>query len=120
MLWPTRPRRRLRVAAAVVALIVTSEAAAEPLEWGVRAWRAGNYQVALAHWAPLAEAGDPQAQLFLAFAHQQGKGVAKDSERAFHWYSLAAGQGVAEAQYELGLMYEIGEGVTQDPVTAEY
>ena len=34
------------------------------------------------------------------------------------WYRLAAGQGDAYAQYNLGLMYANGKGVTKDTVTA--
>ncbi len=30
------------------------------------------------------------------------------------WYRLAAEQGLADAQYNLGVMYEVGQGVPQD------
>ena len=34
------------------------------------------------------------------------------------WYTLAAEQGDADAQYNLGVMYENGDGVPQDYVRA--
>ncbi len=34
------------------------------------------------------------------------------------WYRKAAAQGVAEAQYNLGVMYGKGQGVPQDSVQA--
>ena len=35
-------------------------------------------------------------------------------KKAFEWYEEAAKQGRADAQYNLGLMYERGQGVDQD------
>ena len=37
-----------------------------------------------------------------------------DYKKAFELYTLAANQGKADAQYNLGVMYEKGQGVTQD------
>ena len=47
-----------------------------------------------------------------------GVGVDTDYKEAVKWYSLAAKQGDAEAQYNLGLMYDFGEGVLEDDVYA--
>jgi TPR repeat protein len=44
--------------------------------------------------------------------------VTNDSVEAVNWYRKAAAQGVAVAQYELGLCYSKGEGVTKDAVEA--
>ena len=46
--------------------------------------------------------------------YRNGVGVAQDYEQAVKWYRLSAEQGVARAQYKLALMYDEGEGVTQD------
>ncbi len=47
------------------------------------------------------------------YAH--GHGVPQDDEQAVAWYRKAAEQGLAEAQNNLGLMYEYGSGgVPQD------
>ena len=41
-------------------------------------------------------------------------GVPQDYKEAVRWYKLAADQGHASAQYNLGLMYATGQGVPQD------
>ncbi len=45
-----------------------------------------------------------------------GQGVPRDDAEAARWYRLAADQGDAEAQKNLGLMYHLGQGVPQDRV----
>ena len=40
--------------------------------------------------------------------------VPQDYKEAFKWWRLAAEQGIAAAQYTLGVMYKAGEGVPQD------
>ena len=47
-----------------------------------------------------------------------GRGVPQDDAEAVRWYRLAAEQGDAYAQYNLGLMYRKGEGVPQDDAEA--
>ena len=48
-----------------------------------------------------------------------GMGVPKSATEAVEWYRLAAVQGHAKAQCDLGDMYEAGEGVPQSFVEAE-
>ena len=48
----------------------------------------------------------------------RGNGVTRDYAEALKWYRKAAEQGVAEAQNNLGLMYEKGMGVLQDMIAA--
>jgi TPR repeat protein len=43
-----------------------------------------------------------------------GLGVAKDLAEAARLFRLAADQGNANAQFNLGVMYENGEGVAKD------
>ena len=45
--------------------------------------------------------------------YDNGKGVPKDHKTAVKWYRLAAEQGNAYAQYNLGTLYDEGEGVVQ-------
>jgi uncharacterized protein len=47
-----------------------------------------------------------------------GEGVPQDAQQAVYWYRLAAEQGIAPAQYQLGLRYANGDGVTRDYVEA--
>jgi len=44
--------------------------------------------------------------------------VPEDAAEAVRWYRLAADQGFAAAQYNLGTMYVRGRGVPEDVVTA--
>jgi hypothetical protein len=46
--------------------------------------------------------------------YAKGRGVPKDDTEAVKWYRLAAGQGNAKAQSNLGVMYDLGRGVPQD------
>jgi len=41
-----------------------------------------------------------------------GLGVPRDEGEAFKWYNLAAAQGYADAQTNIGLRYATGQGVT--------
>lgn len=54
--------------------------------------------------------GDAYAQLNLGAAYDNGLGVTPDPALALYWYRAAAGQGVAEAQFNLGhLLVSLGE-----------
>jgi Sel1 repeat len=50
--------------------------------------------------------------------YSKGKDVAQDFREAAKWWRLAAAQGDAEAQKNLGAMYAQGQGLTQDFVLA--
>jgi len=68
-----------------------------------------------------AESGDAAAQFELAQyyvseadkARSQRRAL-RDQKRAFDWYSRSAEQGFAKAQFNLGHMYILGQGVDQD------
>ncbi len=45
--------------------------------------------------------------------YQNGTGVEQSYKKAVEWFLKAAKQGLASAQYDLGLMYEFGRGVEQ-------
>ena len=46
------------------------------------------------------------------------RGRAEERREAAQWYRLAADQGLAGAQFNLGIMYTEGKGVPQDHVLA--
>ena len=50
--------------------------------------------------------------------YDNGQGVPQDYAAAMKWYRLAADQGNAKAQSNLGVMYGNGQGVPQDYVQA--
>ncbi len=47
----------------------------------------------------------------LGYCYDNGQGVAKDLSKAVEFYTLAANQGNAFAQFNLGYCYYNGEGV---------
>ena len=51
--------------------------------------------------------------------YNKGRGVPQNYKEAIKWYRLAAEQGFAPAQYNLGAMYFEGLGVPQDHKEAE-
>ncbi|MCL2102851.1 MAG: sel1 repeat family protein [Syntrophorhabdaceae bacterium] len=51
--------------------------------------------------------------------YYSGRGVAQNYVEAVKWYRLAAEQGNAKAQYNLGAAYVNGHGVAQDYTEAE-
>lgn len=63
-----------------------------------------RYGEALAQYRNLAEAGHPRAQLMVGWIYHHGLGLQEDLEEARKWYSLAAGQGSMEAQFNLGVL----------------
>ena len=50
--------------------------------------------------------------------YRRGQGVPQDDKTAVKWYRLAAEQGYAPAQSNLGFMYSKGKGVMEDDVYA--
>jgi len=55
-----------------------------------------------------------------AYRYEQGLGVERDLARAFALYRQAARSGLPDAQYQLGLMYELGIGVDANIHEAQY
>jgi TPR repeat protein len=52
--------------------------------------------------------------------YEAGQGVPQNYFEATKWYRLAAEQGYATAQYNLGMMYKEGRGVPPDFVQAYF
>jgi len=61
-----------------------------------------------------AKSGNASAQARIGEAYYWGKGVAKDYNQAFTWFSTAAIQGYIPAQVSLGYLYDNGQGVDKD------
>ena len=51
--------------------------------------------------------------------YDTGVGVAQDAAEAVRWFRLAAEQGDALAQFDLGVMYATGGGVPQEDAAAQ-
>jgi uncharacterized protein len=63
-------------------------------------------------------AGDTKAQLRMGLAFEFGQGVARNLDKAMHWYHLAADRGDPIAQTDLGYLYETGGSGAKDPAEA--
>lgn len=81
---------------------------------GASAYNAQRYDVALREIAPLARAGNADAQHLLGLMYYMGRGVKRDYKIALEWHRKAAMQGKADAQYVVGAMYYTGNALPQD------
>jgi hypothetical protein len=67
---------------------------------------------------PVAESGKAEAQYDVGEMYERGRGVAKDTGKAFNWYLKAAKQGHTRGAYRVGLAYLKGKGVGKNPEKA--
>jgi TPR repeat protein len=81
---------------------------------GIKSFRKGNYKSAFKLLRSLAENGLADAQYYLGYMYQYGKGVPVDYLKSMDWYKGAADQQHPSAQFNLGVMYQKGYGVNQD------
>lgn len=110
---------RLSVSLSLLFLAAALPAAAGPLEDGIAAYNAKDFDRAVALLMPLAEKDrNAQAEEKIGRLYHRGKGLPKDAVKAAEWYRKAADQGDAAAAARLGSMYWMGEGVARDPVEA--
>ena len=65
-----------------------------------------------------AEAGDADAQLFIANIYQEGRGVEKNYTQAAYWLRKAGLKGSLRAETELGHLFEEGLGVPKSDLVA--
>ncbi len=61
--------------------------------------------LSIARCLPLAEQGDAEAQYELGLIYLNGHDVPQDDAQAVRWFVLAAEQGRAWSQWNLGRMY---------------
>lgn len=89
------------------------------IDEGLEAASSGNYAKAVAEIKPLADKGDVLAQYYMGYFNHYGYLTGKpDHVEAAKWFHKAAEQGEPRAQNYLGMIYEKGDGVKQDPVVA--
>lgn len=70
----------------------------------------GDYEAAVEPLKVLALQGHAYAQLYLGHMYGEGKGVEQDNKEALAWYMMSDTQGgLADAQYRLGVICEVGE-----------
>lgn len=76
------------------------------MESALNDFRKGNYGSAIKELNNLGEAGNISAQIMLGALYNKGGAVPRDDKIAAIWFGKAAEQGNAEAQYQLGSLYE--------------
>jgi uncharacterized protein len=69
---------------------------------------AQDYQGAMALWRAQADQGNAEAQNSLGDFYLNGWGVPKDPAEAMKWFTKATDQKYADAQFNIGGMYEDG------------
>lgn len=74
----------------------------------------GKYAETLRIIRPMAQAGQPAAQVLLGKCYENGLGVPRDGAQAVAWFRKAADQGYAEGELQMGYSYEAGFGVPQN------
>lgn len=79
------------------------------------AYNIGKYKETLRLIKPLADNGNPRAQVMLGRCYENGLGVEQDMAVAAQWFQLAAEQNDPEAQLLLAYCYEVGAGVPKNP-----
>jgi uncharacterized protein len=104
--------------ACVMTLALDGTVFADPFEDGIVALERRDYTTALQLLRPLAENGNPDAQINLANMYFDGNGVPQDYKESVKWYLFAADQGSVDAQIALGFLYEYGDAVPQDYIQA--
>jgi TPR repeat protein/S1-C subfamily serine protease len=103
---------------AALALASLTVSARADYDSGYKAFKNGDYKVAMDELLPLAKQGDPKAQRVVGNMYADGLGVDEDYAAAAKWYQLAVGQGYAAAMPDLGDLYYYGNGVDQDQAIA--
>jgi len=109
---------------AFTTLLCAAFSAAADLESAKRAYQQKDYATAFKELMPLAEQGNPDAQLILGKMYMKGQGVLKDPDQAIKWFTASGAQGNADAQFFLGSMYllphkDMAEGLKWLRLSAE-
>jgi uncharacterized protein len=93
--------------------------AAPSLRQGLAAAARQDYAKAAAILGRFAQAGNADAQAYMGYMYEIGRGEPQDFTQAAIWYRRAAEQGQSWAQFQLGMLYDLGHGVPVDVVEAE-
>lgn len=79
-------------------------------------FQAGEYDDLVEPLETLASGDNTQATEMLGVMYYGGKGVTRNAEKAFQYFSKAAEANSVIAQHHLGVMYFTGDGTAADPV----
>ncbi len=115
---PFRIRRPLATLFVITAALLGSveRSLSADLKKGLNAHFDQDYATAWQELEPLADKGNPQAQLKIAEMLHLGHGTPQDVVRAYKYYNLAAEQGSGAAMQELATIYEHGFMIPKNPI----
>ncbi|WNJ99819.1 tetratricopeptide repeat protein [Thalassospiraceae bacterium LMO-JJ14] len=85
---------------------------------GFAAYQAGDFKKAYDIWLPLAEAGNAEAQFRIGRLYRRGEGVPEDSSIAALYWAKASLQYHLSGMQNLGVLYDLGEGVERNQYKA--
>src|SRR5262245_49647955 len=102
----------------LLALLAFFLIAATPAEEAERLLGQGQDRPAFELIERAAAGGDVEAVDYLGWFYDNGRAVAQDQPRAVGLYRQAAERGNSHAQWRLGVMLDLGEGVTENPAEA--
>jgi uncharacterized protein len=109
---------RLAAVLFLALLLLPGFALAGPLEDGAAAFQQKDWPAAMRLLLPLAEQGNGEAQVYVGYMHEFGRGVAKNPAAALKWFRKSADHKNAEAQFKIGYIYKRGLGVPPDNAKA--
>jgi TPR repeat protein len=79
----------------------------------------GDFEAAVAEWGPLADMGDPMAQLNIGLCYLKGEGLARNPAEGAKWVRKAAEQHLPEAQRQMAEFYMADSVLGKDYLEAE-
>lgn len=80
-------------------LALSAATKAQDYNAGLEAYRAGDYETALAEWRPLAEQGNADAQFGLGLMYRNGKGIPQNDADAMVWLSFPTSRLASSFKY---------------------
>jgi uncharacterized protein len=92
---------------------VNKAADASPVKPANDAFKAGRFNEALTLAGPLADQGNAEALYLLGFAHESGKGVDPDPQKAIAFYRKAIAANNPDAVYRLAFLWLASEKPTE-------
>lgn len=87
-------------------LLLASLPALASMDDALSDFKKGNYGAAIKELNSLGDAGNVSAQIMLGALYNKGGAIPRNDKMAATWFEKAANQGNAEAQYQLGNLYE--------------
>ena len=86
---------------------------------GDKYYSAGKFELAISCYLQAVSSSDKYDYYAydcnrIAYAYCAGQGVTRDYYKAAKWFKIAAERGRANAQLNLGILYQNGDGVTKD------